>query len=271
MYRGFNLSLDPYLRSFVDEASYGREFMASEWPRVEPDLTQLAKKDRIDGDMIMQDWFRKIDADVFISHSHADEAMALGLAGYLNKEFGLRSFVDSMVWSNCNDLLRTFDDQHCLDKISNTYIYNRRNYSTSHVHMMLASSLTQVIDKAECIIFLNTPASIQVSDAESLADEKVASPWIYHELTISRLIRKRKPKRLLAKLRESLEHRASAMDMDDMPTFQYKAPLDHLAKIDWPDIANWLTRFKKEGIHRPAPAALDVLYEMIDDSPFDAD
>lgn len=45
-----------------------------------------------------------------------------------------------------------------------TYDYNLRNYTTSHVHMMLATALTEMIDNTECIMFYNTPNSVLLAD-----------------------------------------------------------------------------------------------------------
>ncbi|MCB9190033.1 MAG: hypothetical protein H6599_12230, partial [Flavobacteriales bacterium] len=49
----------------------------------------------IDGTVMQQEWFPEIEADIFISHSHKDEQVAIGLAGFLNKVHGLSSFIDS--------------------------------------------------------------------------------------------------------------------------------------------------------------------------------
>jgi hypothetical protein len=54
--------------------------------------------------------------------------------------------------------------------------------------MMLSTALSMMIDKAECLFFLNTPNSIQATEAI----DRTKSPWIYHEISISSLIRKRR-------------------------------------------------------------------------------
>ena len=55
------------------------------------------------------------------------------------------------------------------------YDYNKRNYSTSHVHMMLSTALTMMMDEAECVIFLNTPNALSTKDIV----HKTESPWIF--------------------------------------------------------------------------------------------
>ena len=59
----------------------------------------------IDGTKLQEDWFKEMSIDVFISHSHADEKLAVSIAGWLYKEFNLSSFVDSRIWGYANDLL----------------------------------------------------------------------------------------------------------------------------------------------------------------------
>ena len=75
--------------------------------------------------------------------------------------------------------------------------------------MMLSSALTEMIDKCECAIFLNTPNSINVSDeiskASDVKKEATLSPWIYHELSVLNIIEKKPPNR------EYLEHRDSKL------------------------------------------------------------
>ena len=108
---------------------------------------------------IMDDWFPQVNAKVFISHSHKDENIAIGLAGWLEDKLGISSFIDSCVWGYAPRLLKKLDTDLCL-KDSGYYDYDRRNITNGHVNMMLATSLTKMIDQCECIIFLNTPNSI---------------------------------------------------------------------------------------------------------------
>lgn len=271
MYRGFNLSLDRELTQFEAYRATGERFMKKRWPELEPNLAKLSGSDAIDGDKIMQDWFRQVDADVFISHSHNDLRLAHGFAGYLHKELGLTPFVDSFVWSSADRLLKEFDDLYCLSEPGSgyRYEYKKRNYSTSHVHMMLAASLSEVIDRCECIIFLNTPESIEVKDAKEKAEEKTASPWIYHELNTSRLIRRKSPSRpRFAKKMAQREH--VAMDSVSLEMHvNYKAPLAHLASIGVVDIGAWQVDVRKAretlGHSMAGAMALDVLYDQVRD------
>ena len=56
-----------------------------------------------------------------------------------------------------------------------------------HVHMMLSTALSMMIDKVECLFFLNTPNSILPSDSIS----KTYSPWIYYEIAATKYIQKK--------------------------------------------------------------------------------
>jgi hypothetical protein len=64
------------------------------------------EKNLIDGSKLINDWFPSYKADVFISHSHNDSRTAKRLAIWLKKEFGLTTFLDSIVWGSANDLLK---------------------------------------------------------------------------------------------------------------------------------------------------------------------
>ena len=112
-----------------------------------------------DGNKIQANWFPEINADVFISHSHADEELAKALGGYINEKTNLKSFIDSEVWGYSNELLRHIDNNYCKFPNKNLYDYELRNHSTSHVHMMLSVALMQMISKCRYFILLDTPNS----------------------------------------------------------------------------------------------------------------
>lgn len=67
--------------------------------------------------------------------------------------FGLEAFIDSCSWGYCDDLLNKIDKKYCYDSKKKTYDYHLRNYTTSHVHMMLSTALAEMMDNTECIIF----------------------------------------------------------------------------------------------------------------------
>ena len=183
--------------------------------------------------------------DIFISHSHADVKYANKLADYIFKKFGLKCFIDSNYWLNSvEDLQKPFDKKY---KDSDCKLqYSDILASTAHVHAMLSTALMNVIDKSECVIFLNTENSIDYS--YSIINNNTNSPWIYTELIISKLIRKKKhsdyrPNGYLQKyenLNESLQilYRVDLEDFIDITQeellkwkFESSKPLDDLYKI----------------------------------------
>ena len=91
------------------------------------------------------------------------------------------------IWGFADDLLREIDDKYALAPSKQTYEYQVRNRTTSNVHLMLNSALNEIIDKSECLIFLNTKKSVYTD--KNLYDEKTytASPWIMSELYFSSL------------------------------------------------------------------------------------
>ncbi|MGF2191269.1 hypothetical protein ACQUD0_13210 [Vagococcus fluvialis] len=146
---------------------------------------------KIDGSKLINDWFPSYEAQVFISHSHLDTRTAKRLACWLKNTFNLTTFIDSTIWGSADKLLNRIDNKYSvLRKDKNgttTYNYKTRNYTTSHVHMMLSTALVDIMNSTECIIFLNTPASLVVNEVK---DQKTNSPWIYNELKIASIIEK---------------------------------------------------------------------------------
>lgn len=214
--------------------------------------------DRIDGSKLQNDWFPTLDnIDIFISHSHNDEKLAIGLAGFLKSQFGLTLFVDSCVWGYANDLLKIIDDEYCLVNNNGTYDYEKRNYSTSHVHMMLSSALNSMIDKVECIMFLNTNNSnLGVNDS---INNKTASPWIYSEIMATKIIRQKNLKEYRPNgiIKEGMYNEAKGLDLK----IQYDISLDHFVEIDDDTLEKWMKIWVKcKGI---LEHPLDVLYNIL--------
>lgn len=261
MYKGFNLTLDQgsafgmqLLEKYVDQTTVYKILKAEAKGKISDFITHDGG---IDAKKLEQAWFQLIKADVFISHSHADEALAIAVAAALDKELGLSCFIDSCVWGNADVLLKEIDNKYCLRSNGETYDYDKRNRSTSHVHMMLQGALAKMIDNTECIIFLNTPSSMAAND--TLTEEsRTASPWIYAEVLATQLIRKKIPVRLAEKqvmLRE--KYADSEMAMDEALRFYHDLDLSHLTKLSVREFQKWLSA-GRQGV---GTAALDTLYE----------
>ena len=100
--------------------------------------------------------------------------------------------------------------------------------------MMLNVALSKMIDKCECIFFLNTPNSINLSES---MNSQTSSPWIYSELILSKIIRK--------KTRE--EHRQPftiVRDSADFLNMNYDVSIDHLEEIYFWDLDKWSSNKK---------------------------
>lgn len=254
MYRGFNLKIQN-TNAFLGYKDRGRALFDADSKRMRPEITRYVKDNAIDATQLQADWFGAEDAHVFISHSHRDVDLALGLAGLLDTKLGLRSFIDSTVWGHSDDLLKKIDDVDCINDDKKTYSYEARNRSTSHVHMMLSCALSAMIDRVECIIFLNTPSSIVVKDSIKDAGASLtASPWIYSELTTSKLIRKQMPTRIA--LETMLKAGRQRVIADSATQFHYEVELAHLASLNLNELIGW------SNTGSSGTDALDALYEL---------
>jgi len=204
----------------------------------------------IDGTNLGTQWFPTVKADVFISHSHADEDIAIRCAAWLKENFGLESFIDSCVWGHADKLLKIIDDQYCLNPGSETYDYQKRNQSTSHIHMMLATAITEMINATECIFFLNSGNSINSLDAIS----KTKSPWLFYELGVLRTIQRTVPARLLTQNFTYLTAKSAAVPIE------HTVQLTELTTLKGGDINFWCLKSLITGASKLK--ALDILYKM---------
>lgn len=234
MYRGFNLLLNNdvgFLGSFLDLEGVALPFLSMQRRQIERTLNSFLCPDgSLNGSKMKANWFPQINADIFISHSHEDEQLAIALAGWLHEKFGLVSFIDSCIWGYANDLLQMIDNSYCYNELTGGYDYSKRNYSTSHVHMMLSVALTQMIDKTECLFFLNTPNSISSNPDAN----QTGSPWIYSEISTSQLIRKRPLEDYRKRpLNESLMFSSGGQ------LIRYDLSIDHLVEINELILTKW--------------------------------
>jgi hypothetical protein len=247
MYRGFKLPL----LSFDDPSYYQtglRLFNEQKAPIRSALKNFMYGSNFLDGSKIQSSWFPQVDADIFISHSHADEDIAVSLAGWLWDEFGLVSFIDSLVWGYSNELLKEIDNAYCLNEGGKNYDYDTRNYSTSHVHMMLCTALTMMIDRTECLFFLNTPSS--VCPTENI--EKTLSPWIYFEIATTKIVEPKLPSRDL------LEARTFSEKFEKSLQITHELDLTHLSDLGAIVLRKWNSQ-----MYSSSTGALDQLYRLI--------
>lgn len=255
MHKGFELFLDK--AAFADCYNVGKKLYDGNKAIIKSKLDSfLLPNGSLDGSKMQANWFPQITANIFISHSHADERLAICLAGWLKKQFGLSTFIDSCIWGYANDLLKMVDDVYCKNISGGTYNYQKRNYSTSHIHMMLSTALSMMIDKTECIFFLNTPNSITPDDVIS----KTESPWIYSEIAMTRLIRKQKVENY--RLQRIVESFSQGGPIQKNLRIEYGVNTDHLTQIKRTELDNWDGSWEYTNPYNPefTQHALDVLY-----------
>lgn len=187
MFSKFKLS-DINYYDFSEYESIGQEYYNQMKINIQKPLKEFIAVDGvIDGTKLQQDWFPiKQNFNVFLSHSHSDEKLAISLAGFLKNELKLNTFIDSCLWSYSNDLLRKIDKQYCRHSNGTSFDYGKRNYSSSHVHMMLSIALSRMIDNCESVFFLNSENSISLD--EEINNKRTSSPWIYNELSLADII-----------------------------------------------------------------------------------
>lgn len=253
MYRGFNVEPDDagLLWNTGEFFQAGLKSYENSKSVVSTTLSKFATTDgSLNGSSIQENWFSQFTPDVFISHSHKDYALAVSLAGWLKEKLKLTAFVDSCVWGYAGDLLRIIDNQYCLNSNGETYSYEKRNHSTSHVHMMLSTALTKMMNSSECLFFLNTPKSLNVSDTITNTE----SPWIYFEMSTSQYLKTIVPSRMIRS--ERTKYFAKGENIDESLRIKYDVSVKHLTNLPFMTQLMWQVQNVKGH-------ALDSLYELM--------
>lgn len=254
MYIGFNLKFDNFLTTHQEKyyLDKGKELFKKYSNNIEQKLEELILENgNIDGKKMQDNWFPTVDADIFLSHSHKNEKDAIALSGYLYDKLGIKTFVDSCIWGYSADLLKDLDKKFC-KREDGYYDYNKRNFTTSNVHMMLSTALTKMMDKAECLFFLNTPDSISFKEG---VKSSTLSPWIYSEIETSKLIRHKELKEYRKLRRETKFFSKGGQVLNE--SIQFPADLKHLEAISQNDIQEWVNKYSNEEY------PLDLLYYLV--------
>jgi len=257
MYRGFNIKYEDYQ---INDKYYkiGSEIQNTKKNEIKERFKQyLIDNKTISGNHIMNEWFPKNEYHIFLSHSHDDLDLALTIAGILKEEHNLNVFVDSNVWLNSNDLLKIIDNEFCKNIDSLTYNYDARNYSTSHVHMMLMNSLNSIINSSEALFFLNTPNSIS---AKEVIKQETFSPWIFAEIETSKIINKITPERLFRRTAMFSDFEKGYVSLNESGSrdlqISYELELSHLTDVNSYEFEEWINNY-----YISPENALDNLYD----------
>ena len=256
MYKAFNYSPSNafYNNTLNRHLITGRDIYNSHKKNVQLCLDKYISKDGvINGTELKNNWFSIDKTDVFISHSHKDIEKVKAFAGWLSDTFGLTAFVDSCAWGYCDDLLRAIDNKYCYDKKKDTYDYNLRNYTTSHVHMMLSTALVEMMDRSECLVFFNTPNSIIMKDelGKISKKEKTTSPWIMYELTMALKLNVTIPERICKEMSQ-FDNRSKVFGIE----YDVSKVLNSIPELT----DNQLKELERK--HKKNTSALDELYEI---------
>lgn len=250
MFKGFNVKNV----TFDDVSSMKEEYIRKNRIRlfsiksdfVKPIESYLKEGMFFDGDALKQGWFpSKKRFDIFISHSGNDEDLAYAFAWRLQEDFNLSCFIDSFIWKHFSSLKRELD-VFFEDKYQREYDSMFRDRVNQHVILMLNASLMEVMERSECLFFLNTPKSVEVSE---IGNYHTDSPWLFSEIGMFNNIEKKRRKRTL------FEARAVTATYSDI---KYKLNLKGLINLGAKDLNNWVDEFSNSSKHIHP---LDVLYD----------
>jgi len=260
MFKGFKL---PEIDFDRNEIYYliGEKLYSNYDDHIKKSLNSFLSENKfLDGSEIIESWFPQINSHVFISHSHNDNTLAITLAGWLYHNFRINSFIDSCIWGYGNDLIKQLDNAYSwLNQEKGIYEYKKVLDSTGHVHMMLSTALSSMMDKTECLIFLDTPNSV----APFNEIDKTESPWIYSEIAISQVLRQNIPPRIEIKQLSEERTELFSGDIGEIKkalnlNIKYDLNNKHLIEIDEEILDLW-SGF--ENLKNPEDA-LDKLYEI---------
>jgi len=261
MFHGFNLKLDN-VNLLGSTTKYSEELKENK-DRMMRSIKSLIESDgSIVADNINDDWFSGLDEyHVFISHSHKDLKLAEQLANWLYEKFELKSFIDSHVWGYANDLMQELNNEYSKIPNSTTYYLEKTNNVASHVHMMLSSALDTMIDKSECLIFLNTENAINNMNVNGENTQNYTfSPWIMSELKTSKLIKRKQDFS-----RKSMRSKSANFGLESLSEsadlkIRHQAPLGHLISLNEENLHSWDDMSKKFIVDESPYDALTVLY-----------
>ncbi|WQR93278.1 toll/interleukin-1 receptor domain-containing protein [Helicobacter pylori] len=118
------------------------------------------------------------NAQVFLSHSHADKNETLKVKGYLESKTNRRVFIDSLFWDYKDDVLNKLAEYDNISRIEDAFT------------LILRESLEYMIKKCPYFVFLQSKNSISFN--QDLL-KITYSAWIYEELKIAHSISESRP------------------------------------------------------------------------------
>ncbi|GAA9894951.1 toll/interleukin-1 receptor domain-containing protein [Helicobacter pylori] len=128
------------------------------------------------------------NAQVFLSHSHADKNKALKVKNYLESKTNHRVFIDSLFWDYKDDVLNELEKYDNTSKIKDAFT------------LILRESLQDMIEKCPYFVFLQSNNSVSFNQDLS---HITYSAWIYEELKIAHSIRESHPTPMMENMQVS--------------------------------------------------------------------
>lgn len=255
MYKAYRLQIrDGYFDA--KHIEFGRHVCSISAGELRKPLSRFMMEDgNIDGGKLSNTWFPEVPAQVFISHSHADTELAHGLAGWLFEKFGIDSFIDSAVWGHYAQLLELLCREHSpFSSLWESY----KDKLAPHVHLMLASALSTMMDKTECIIFIHSQNSVIENNRET----RTQSAWLLHEVQMMRLLRQRC---LSAHRQPSLQESLGSEKRAHTPEIHHPIDLISLPVINEKHMLIWRFAFfaQLDAQIKSPTQSLDWLYKHI--------
>ncbi|MFP6080847.1 toll/interleukin-1 receptor domain-containing protein [Helicobacter pylori] len=117
------------------------------------------------------------NAQVFLSHSHADKNKALEIKDYLESQTKHKVFIDSLFWDYKDDVLNKLAKYDDISRIEDAFT------------LILRESLQDVIEKCPYFVFLQSKNSVSNQGLSRIT----YSAWIYEELKIAHSISESRP------------------------------------------------------------------------------
>nr|WP_102441904.1 hypothetical protein [Vibrio splendidus]PMJ28769.1 hypothetical protein BCU26_17345 [Vibrio splendidus] len=253
MFKGYDIvnkcegDIEKVLDGFYQEPGFQQDlddFLKSSNTKIHAELDDFYFKEGVlDGKLLQNTWFPFLEeSHIFLSHSHKDKYIAETFAYLFHKILDINVFIDSQVWGYADDLLRKVDNKYSYQEETDTYSYSIRNRTTSNIYLILQNSLNCMIDKSECLLFLNTKNTIEEFNKSGQIDQRTSSPWIMSELQFSSMVRKREHP--FANRSVKLEERfiKKAESTSNVLNFEvsHVVATDHLIQKDLGDIFQWL-------------------------------
>ncbi|MFS7885770.1 toll/interleukin-1 receptor domain-containing protein [Helicobacter pylori] len=112
------------------------------------------------------------NAQVFLSHSHADKNKALEVKDYLENQTKRKVFIDSLFWDYKDDVLNELAEYDDISRIKDAFT------------LILRESLQDMIEKCPYFVFLQSNNSVPNQGLSRIT----YSAWIYEELKIAHSI-----------------------------------------------------------------------------------